>query len=211
MSAPTPRRGRTLLIDNHDSFTYNLFHLLAEVTGAPPIVIRNDEMAAEDIPVDELASIVISPGPGRPGRPRDFGISAAAITDAGLPVLGVCLGHQGLCEIFGGTVGHAPEPVHGRVSPIRHVERDLFAGIPSPFPAVRYHSLAVTELPPSFTPLAWSDDDGVLMAARHDDLPLWGVQFHPESICSDHGADLIRNFQSLTDAWHAGRGGDGSR
>ncbi|MCO6008335.1 aminodeoxychorismate synthase component I [Actinoallomurus purpureus] len=186
---------RTLLIDNFDSFTYNLFHLLAEVNGRPPVVVRNDaDWSALD--ARDFDSVVISPGPGRPGRERDFGISARAIHDWDGPVLGVCLGHQGLCELLGGAVGHAPEPVHGRASAIHHTGRDLFAGIPSPFTAVRYHSLAVTDLPEEFEPLAWTAD-GVLMGVRHRERPLWGVQFHPESIGTEYGRELLANFRDL--------------
>ncbi|MCO5996222.1 aminodeoxychorismate synthase component I [Actinoallomurus rhizosphaericola] len=186
---------RTLLIDNFDSFTYNLFHLLAEVNGRPPVVVRNDVEWSSLDPRD-FDGVVISPGPGRPCRERDFGVSARAIRDWDRPVLGVCLGHQGLCELFGGTVGHAPEPVHGIASPIHHDGRDLFAGIPSPFTAVRYHSLAVTALSEEFEPLAWTPD-GVLMGVRHRRRPLWGVQFHPESIGTEYGRELLTNFRDL--------------
>ena len=137
---------RTILIDNYDSFTYNLYQLLGEVNGRPPMVVRNN-VDWSSVPVGEFDAVVISPGPGRPDRDRDFGVSARAILDSGLPVLGVCLGHQGICRLFGGEVGPAPEPVHGRVSAIHHTGADIFAGLPSPFPAVRYHSLAVTSLP----------------------------------------------------------------
>ncbi|MEV5704544.1 aminodeoxychorismate synthase component I [Actinoallomurus sp. NPDC052274] len=186
---------RTLLIDNFDSFTYNLFHLMAEVNGRPPVVVRNDVEWSSLDPRD-FDGVVISPGPGRPGRVRDFGVSARAIRDWDRPVLGVCLGHQGLCELFGGTVGYAPEPVHGLASPIHHGGRDLFAGLPSPFTAVRYHSLAVTALSEELEPLAWTPDD-VLMGVRHRERPLWGVQFHPESIGTEYGRELLANFRDL--------------
>jgi para-aminobenzoate synthetase len=187
---------RTLLIDNFDSFTYNLFHLLAEVNGRPPVVVRNDVDWSSLDPRD-FDSVVISPGPGRPGRERDFGVSARAIRDWDRPVLGVCLGHQGLCELLGGTVGYAPEPIHGLASAIHHTGRDLFAGIPEPFTAVRYHSLAVTALSEEFEPLAWTADD-VLMGVRHRERPLWGVQFHPESIGTENGRELLANFRDLS-------------
>ena len=188
---------RVLLVDNYDSFTYNLYQLIGEVCGQPPTVVRNDTPWA-DIRFDEFDAAVISPGPGSPDRDRDFGVSARVILDSGLPVLGVCLGHQGLCHLFGGEVGLAPEPMHGRISAVRHTGVDLFAGIPSPYDVVRYHSLAVTSLPDELEALAWTDD-GVLMGVRHRDLPLWGVQFHPESISSTHGHDLLANFFALAE------------
>ncbi|GAA4635987.1 hypothetical protein GCM10023196_083860 [Actinoallomurus vinaceus] len=187
---------RTLLIDNFDSFTYNLFHLLAEVNGRPPVVVRNDvDWAALD-PRD-FDNVVISPGPGRPDRERDFGVSARPIREWDLPLLGVCLGHQGMCELLGGVVEHAPEPVHGRPSAIHHTGQGVFAGLPSPFTAVRYHSLAVTSLPEEFEATAWTAD-GVLMGVRHRTRPLWGVQFHPESIGTEYGRELLANFRDLS-------------
>ncbi|MFD4293266.1 aminodeoxychorismate synthase component I [Rhodococcus sp. NPDC058505] len=187
---------RTLLIDNYDSFTYNLYALLAEVNGQPPTVLTNDASWAS-VRLSDFDNVVISPGPGRPDRFRDFGISAQALRESGLPVLGVCLGHQGLVHLFGGRVIAAPEPRHGRISVIRHDGSDLFAGLPSPFRAVRYHSLAAVDLPPDLAPTAWAED-GVLMGVRHRERPLWGVQFHPESICTEHGRALLGNFAALT-------------
>ncbi|MFE6054270.1 aminodeoxychorismate synthase component I [Kitasatospora sp. NPDC056446] len=194
---------RTLLIDNHDSFTYNLHHLAAEVNGVPPTVIRNDDHRAWDrLDPASFDNLLVSPGPGRPERPADFGLSRRAL-DLGLPVLGVCLGHQGLCHHHGARVAHAPEPVHGRVTTVRHDGEDLFAGIPSPFRAVRYHSLAVDRLPDCLEATAYGPD-GVLMAVRHRSLPQWGVQFHPESIASEHGHRLLANFRDLTAGRRAG-------
>ncbi|GGV80393.1 aminodeoxychorismate synthase, component I [Streptomyces gelaticus] len=187
---------RTLLVDNYDSFTYNLYQLLGEVNGQPPTVLRNDVDWSALRPRD-YDNIVISPGPGHPGRQRDFGVSAAAILESRLPVLGICLGHQGMAELFGGSVQHAPEPMHGRISSIYHTGEELFAGLPSPFSAVRYHSLAVTELPDELIRTAWTQD-GVLMGLRHRSKPMWGVQFHPESISSEYGRELLRNFGALT-------------
>ncbi|MDT8912420.1 aminodeoxychorismate synthase component I [Amycolatopsis sp. PS_44_ISF1] len=192
MSGPV----RTLLVDNYDSFTYNLYQLLGEVNGQPPTVLRND-VDWSSLHLGDYDNIVISPGPGHPGQQRDFGISANAILDSGLPVLGICLGHQGVAELFGGSVRHAPEPMHGRISSIHHHGEDLFAGLPSPFSAVRYHSLAVTELPEELIGTAWTPD-GVLMALRHHSKPIWGVQFHPESILSQYGRELLANFTELT-------------
>lgn len=187
---------RTLLIDNYDSFTYNLFTLLAEVNGEPPTVVHND-VSWESIDWDRYDNIVISPGPGRPDRVRDFGISRRAITDSALPVLGVCLGHQGICQTFGAEVGLAPEPMHGRVAMVEHDGSDVFAGIPSPFPAVRYHSLIADGLPDELEATAWTTD-GLLMGVRHRTRPLWGVQFHPESISTAYGRELLANFRDLT-------------
>lgn len=187
---------RTLLIDNYDSFTYNLYSLLSEVNGEPPVVVHNDADWAS-VPLVDFDNIVISPGPGRPDRERDFGISARAIANREIPVLGVCLGHQGLCHLFGGSVGLAPVPMHGRISSIRHTGTGIFEGIPSPFQAVRYHSLVVDSMPPELEEQAWTDD-GLLMAARHRTQPLWGVQFHPESICTRYGRELLGNFRDLT-------------
>jgi para-aminobenzoate synthetase len=184
---------RALLIDNYDSFTWNLHQLIGEVNGEAPVVVPNDA-PWDEIGVEGFDAVVISPGPGRPDREADFGISARAVR-AGLPVLGVCLGHQGICHLFGGTVGHAPEPVHGRPWPVHHTGADVFAGLPSPFPAVRYHSLAATHVPDELEAIAWSD--GVVMGVRHRTLPIWGVQFHPESIETAYGRDILRNFRDL--------------
>jgi len=186
---------RTLLIDNYDSFTYNLYQLLGEVNGTPPTVVRNDVEWAK-IPLHMFDGIVVSPGPGSPDRARDFGVSADAILHSGLPVLGVCLGHQGICHLFGGRVTHAPSPMHGRVSAVRHTGDGVFAGLPSPFNVVRYHSLAVTDLPDDLEEVAWTED-GVVMGVRHRTKPIWGVQFHPESISSEHGRELLANFRDL--------------
>lgn len=187
---------RTLLIDNYDSFTYNLFSLLSDVNGCPPTVVRND-LDWSALELSRFDNIIISPGPGHPGRERDFGISSRAILESGLPTLGVCLGHQGLCHLFGARVDLAPEPRHGRNSDVLHNGEELFAGLPSPLSVVRYHSLAVQDLPDPLEATAWTAD-GVLMGVRHRELPLWGVQFHPESICTDKGHALLANFRDLT-------------
>ncbi|WP_420095324.1 aminodeoxychorismate synthase component I [Brevibacterium sediminis] len=192
---------RTLLIDNADSFTLNLFHLLAEVNECAPTLVPNDWEEFELSVLDEFDNVVISPGPGTPERSADFGICAEVIEYSPIPVLGVCLGHQGIAYVHGGAVAHAPEPRHGRVSQIRHTESELFAGIPSPFSAVRYHSLAVTDLPSCLEPTAWSKD-GVIQAVRHRTKPQWGVQFHPESIASEQARTLLQNFAELTEAWN---------
>ncbi|MCU4297001.1 aminodeoxychorismate synthase component I [Brevibacterium permense] len=195
---------RTLLIDNADSFTLNLFHLLAEVNGCAPTLVPNDWAEFELSVLDEFDNVVISPGPGTPERPADFGICAEVIEHSPIPVLGVCLGHQGIAHVHGGVVAQAPEPRHGRESPISHSGTGLFAGLPSPFSAVRYHSLAVSELSESLETTAWSED-GVVMALQHRTRPQWGVQFHPESIASEKARTLLQNFADLTVESCAGR------
>jgi para-aminobenzoate synthetase len=186
----------TLLVDNYDSFTYNLYSLLTEVNGRPPTVVKNDvEWTSLDF--DAYDNVVISPGPGRPDLEQDFGISARVINESGLPILGVCLGHQGLCHLFGGTVDLAPAPMHGRITDITHTGVDLFEGIPSPYSVVRYHSLVVTRTPADFEEVAWTPD-GLVMAVRHRSKPMWGVQFHPESISTEYGRELLANFRDLT-------------
>jgi para-aminobenzoate synthetase len=190
---------RTLLIDNYDSFTFNLFHLLGEVNGEEPIVVRNDEVTWEEITQLAIDNIVISPGPGRPEHARDVGVSLQALTHATVPVLGVCLGHQALAHVSGGAIEHAPEVMHGRLSEIHHDGRGVFAGIPQGFNAVRYHSLAVGRIPTTLRVTAWTLDK-VVMGLEHRHKPLWGVQFHPESISTEHGATLLRNFRDLTRA-----------
>lgn len=189
---------KTLLIDNYDSFTFNLFQLLAEVSGTVPDVVRNDQVTLEEILAREYDNIVISPGPGSADNPEDFGVCGEVVLHGAIPVLGVCLGHQGLCCHYGGQIDYAPEQMHGRTSLVFHTDGGLFDGIPSPFTAVRYHSLIARDLPASIQKLAWTAD-GVLMAVRHLARPLWGVQFHPESICTEHGHRLIRNFYDLTE------------
>jgi para-aminobenzoate synthetase len=188
---------RTLLVDNYDSFTYNLFQYLAEVNGDAPLVIRNDELTLKDIGELQYDNIVISPGPGRPEREADFGVCRELILAATVPLLGVCLGHQGICAAFGGRIDYADVPVHGRTSAVHHSGDDLFANIPSPFTAVRYHSLIATELPPVLDTIAWTESR-INMGLRHRLRPIWGVQFHPESIGTEFGKRLLTNFRDLT-------------
>jgi para-aminobenzoate synthetase len=189
---------KTLLIDNYDSYTYNLFQLIAEVNGEEPVVVRNDA-AVEGVPdLREFDNLVVSPGPGHPADARDFGIAARLVATSPVPVLGVCLGHQGIALGERGVVGPAPEPRHGHLSTIRHDERDLFQGLPQNFTAVRYHSLSVREpLPEMLEATAWAED-GVLMGLRHRTRPLWGVQFHPESVLTEFGHRMLVNFRNLT-------------
>jgi len=188
---------KTLLIDNYDSFTFNLYQYLAEVNSTPPLVVRNDSARWDEICDLEFDNIVISPGPGRPEIERDFGICRQAILEAPVPVLGVCLGHQGLCHLFGGKVDYLDVVMHGRPSRVKHTGADVFAGIPSPFTAIRYHSLHVPELSDQLEALAWTED-GILMGVRHKTRPIWGVQFHPESIGTEFGHRLLDNFRALT-------------
>ena len=190
---------RTLLIDNYDSFTFNLFHLLGEVNGDEPVVLRNDELSWEELAALAVDNIVISPGPGRPEHDRDVGVSLDVLRRAEVPVLGVCLGHQALAHVTGGVIDHAPEVMHGRLSQIEHDGRGLFAGVPQGFAAVRYHSLAVGAVPADLRVTAWTPDH-VVMGLEHRARPLWGVQFHPESISTEHGRTLLRNFRDLTRA-----------
>ncbi|HKI67783.1 MAG TPA: aminodeoxychorismate synthase component I [Solirubrobacterales bacterium] len=197
---------KTLLIDNYDSFTYNLFQLLAEVNGEEPLVVRNDAGSWDELARLGCDNVVISPGPGRPERVKDFGVGAEAIRRSELPLLGVCIGHQGFGALHGAAVVPAPEPMHGRISAVLHDEAPLFAGIPREFAAVRYHSLCVEQpLPPELRGTAWTSD-GVLMALEHRERPLWGVQFHPESVCTEHGRLLLENFRDLSALWGGRQG-----
>jgi para-aminobenzoate synthetase len=198
---------KTLLIDNYDSFTWNLFQLLTEANGDEPIVVRNDEASWEELSKLAFDNVVVSPGPGRPDREADFGVCGTAIEQAHVPLLGVCLGHQGLGWKSGAQVVHAPEPMHGRVSAVLHEESPLFAGIPREFQAVRYHSLCIQQpLPEELEPIAWTSD-GILMAVAHKTRPRWGVQFHPESISTEYGRKLLANFRDLTAQHQAANGG----
>ena len=188
---------KTLLIDNYDSFTHNLFQLLGEVNGEEPLVVRNDEASWPELRAMGFDNVVISPGPGRPEREADFGVCAEVIRECEAPLLGVCLGHQGLATVYGGAVSRAPEPMHGRLSTIVHSGSPLFDGVPREFEAVRYHSLCVAEpLPAELEAIAWSN--GIVMALVHRERPHWGVQFHPESVCAEHGRRLIANFRDLS-------------
>ena len=185
-----------LLLDNYDSFTYNLFHYLGEL-GAVATVLRNDAISAADALALRPQAVVISPGPCDPDR---AGISVELVREAAgvCPILGVCLGHQAIAQAFGGRIVRAPQIMHGKVSEIEHAGADLFRGLPSPFPATRYHSLVAepASLPPCLEVTARTRD-GVIMAIRHRELPIHGVQFHPESIETRHGHQLLENFLAL--------------
>ncbi len=182
-----------LLIDNYDSFTYNLFQYLSEL-GETVVVVRNDKTTLEAIELMNPQTIVISPGPSTPLR---AGISNQVIQHFGsrLPVLGVCLGHQCIGYSYGGSFGQAREIMHGKSSPIYHDSRGVFAGLPNPFPAIRYHSLVVQRdgLPDCLQVTAWTAD-GTIMGLRHRQYPVEGVQFHPESFMTQVGKDVLRNF-----------------
>jgi anthranilate synthase/aminodeoxychorismate synthase-like glutamine amidotransferase len=187
---------KTLVIDNFDSFTFNLVQYLGEL-GADPLVHRNDAITAKEAEALQPDAIVISPGPGNPANPRDFGVCADLLTGLSktTPTLGVCLGLQGFAHVYGGKVVHAPRVLHGKASPVHHDGKGVLAGLPSPFLAGRYHSLVVEEasLPRDIVKTAWTQE-GELMGARHARHPIEGVQFHPESILTEHGKQILRNF-----------------
>lgn len=187
----------TLVLDNYDSFTFNLVQMLGEL-GAEPEVFRNDALTVEEIRRKRPARIVVSPGPKTPER---AGVSLAAVRSlAGtVPILGVCLGHQAVTMAFGGRIRRARRLMHGKTSPVRHDGRDLFRGLANPFDAIRYHSLVAEEpVPDDLAVAARADDDGEVMAVRHLRFPVWGVQFHPESILTGAGPALLRNFLEIT-------------
>jgi anthranilate synthase/aminodeoxychorismate synthase-like glutamine amidotransferase len=185
---------RVVVIDNYDSFVYNLVQYLGEL-GAEPIVHRHDAVTLADLQALEPDAVLVSPGPG---RPEDAGVSNEAILafgEAGVPVLGVCLGHQCIGQVFGGSVVRAPRVMHGKTSEITHDGAGLFTGVPSPFTATRYHSLVVErDSVPEALEITAETEDGLVMGLRHRELPIEGVQFHPESILTESGHDLLRNF-----------------
>jgi anthranilate synthase component 2 len=188
---------RVVVVDHHDSYTHNLVHLVASVTGTLPEVVQHDATTAAY--VLSFDHVVLSPGPGHPADPADFSVGRDALLAGTVPVLGVCLGMQGLVTAYGGLVERVV-PAHGEVARISHDGMGLFAGIPSPYAAVRYHSLAATRVPDDLvvTATCCGEDGGpVVMGVRHRSLPLAGVQFHPESILSEHGARLVANFLAL--------------
>ncbi len=186
-----------LLIDNYDSFTFNLVHYLGEL-GRTCDVRRNDSLSAADALALHPDAILLSPGPCTPNEAGICLDLIRAAAETRTPLLGVCLGHQAIGQVFGGEVVRAPKPMHGKISPVLHAGTDLFAGLPSPFRATRYHSLTVRPdtLPDSLTATAHTED-GLIMGLRHNTLPIYGVQFHPESIASEHGHDILANFLAL--------------
>jgi anthranilate synthase/aminodeoxychorismate synthase-like glutamine amidotransferase len=185
-----------LLIDNYDSFTFNLVHFIGDVGGRCDVV-RNDKLTVEDALARNPEAIVLSPGPC---TPNEAGICLDLIASAAgrVPILGVCLGHQAIGQAFGGQVVRAPAPMHGKLSAITHDNTGILEGVPSPFNATRYHSLIVARdtLPETLVPTAWTED-GLIMAMHHRDLPIHGVQFHPESIASQHGHRILANFLAI--------------
>lgn len=180
-----------VVVDHHDSYTWSLVHLVASVTGRLPTLVQHDETTVEEVLAH--THVVLSPGPGHPDVPADFAVGGAVLRAATRPVLGVCLGMQGLVTTYGGRVERAV-PAHGRVSTVSHAGVGVLAGLPQGFRAVRYHSLAATVVPDCLEVTATADDDGAVMAVRHRDLPLEGVQFHPESVLSEHGRHLVERF-----------------
>ena len=186
---------KVLLIDNYDSFTFNIAQYLGEL-GHPPIVRRNDEVTVGEIESLAPDRIVVSPGPG---RPEDAGVSVDAIRafGGGVPVLGVCLGHQAIGYAFGGNIVRAPVLMHGKTSSVRHDGRGVFCGVAQPFVAGRYHSLVVAEPAPVALEVSARTEDGVVMGVRHRERPIHGVQFHPESVLTGEGRKILRNFLEL--------------
>lgn len=191
-----------LIIDNYDSFVHNIAQALGGL-GVEVDVVRNDGIAVDEIARRGYDAIVISPGPGTPESERDFGVSMAAIERLGrsTPVLGVCLGHQGIICAFGGRVSNAAQVRHGKTSPVAHRGGALFEGVASPFRATRYHSLVgeSTAIPDSLEVTAVAEDDGEVMAVRHRELPIYGVQFHPESIMTPEGRRILANFVRIVE------------
>jgi anthranilate synthase/aminodeoxychorismate synthase-like glutamine amidotransferase len=189
--------ARVVVIDNYDSFVYNLVQYLGEL-GAEPIVHRHDALTLDELRALEPDAVLVSPGPG---RPEDAGISNHAIRafgEHGVPVLGVCLGHQCLGQVYGGRVERAPHVMHGKTSQITHDGKGVFAGVPSPFTATRYHSLVVArDSVPDELEITAESEDGLVMGLRHREFPIEGVQFHPESILTESGHTLLGNFLAL--------------
>ena len=194
-----------LVIDNYDSFTFNLVHYLGEL-GAVPQVVRNDKISAADALALEPEAIVLSPGPCTPDV---AGICLALVEQAAgrVPVFGVCLGHQAIGQAYGGRIERAPVLMHGKISPIEHKSGGVFAGINGPFAATRYHSLTIDpdSLPDALEKTAWTAD-GVIMGVQHKTHPVHGVQFHPESIASEHGHRILRNFLDIARAFNGETG-----
>jgi anthranilate synthase/aminodeoxychorismate synthase-like glutamine amidotransferase len=191
--------ARVLVVDNYDSFVYNLVQYLGEL-GASPVVVRNDERSVAELLDLAPDAVLVSPGPG---TPEDAGVSNEVITTFGprVPVLGVCLGHQCIGQVYGGRVVRAPQVMHGKTSLIRHDGAGVFAGLPQPFEATRYHSLVVDrDSVPACLEITAETDDGVVMGLRHRDLPVEGVQFHPESVLTVGGHDLLRTFLRQVEA-----------
>lgn len=190
---------KVLIIDNYDSFVYNLAQYIGEL-GAFPMVFRNNEIMLDDVLNIDPDAIVISPGPGNPANPRYFGISSDIIKkfSGRIPILGVCLGHQGIVHVYGGKILKAKRLMHGKTSLIKHTAEDLFQNVKNPFRAMRYHSLiAHNDLPSCLAVTAISLDDNEIMAVKHVRYPLYGLQFHPESIFTEEGKKILNNFLKI--------------
>jgi para-aminobenzoate synthetase len=188
---------RSLLIDNYDSYTYNLYQLLSIVNGCEAIVVPND-ISWDALNALEFDNIVISPGPGHPGEPKDFGVCRDVLARSSVPVLGVCLGHQGIALAYGGALATGDQILHGQRSRISHDGGPLFAEVPQGFWAVRYHSLlAVPPIPAGLRTIAWTEE-GAVMGLAAVDKPIYGVQFHPESCMTEHGSRILENFRDIT-------------
>lgn len=201
---PCDDSAMILLIDNYDSFTFNLVHYLGGL-GADVVVRRNDKIAVSEIMADAPEAIVLSPGPC---TPNEAGICLDLIdaASASIPMLGVCLGHQAIGQAFGGKIVRAPVPVHGKLSEITHKGESVFRGINGPFKATRYHSLVVERASLPATMSVTAEADGLIMGAAHKTRPVHGVQFHPESIASEHGHLMLRNFLDIAAQWNAANG-----
>lgn len=183
-----------VVVDHHDSYTWNLVHLVAGVTGVLPKVVQHDEVSVDEVLAHD--HVVLSPGPGNPAVERDFAVGREVVLAGTRPVFGVCLGMQGLVTSYGGRVDRVA-PGHGVMATVAHDGTGLFAGLPNPFEAVRYHSLAALELPDELVATAHDERTGLVMGVRHRELAQVGVQFHPESVLTEHGARLVANFLSV--------------
>ncbi|TMQ10218.1 MAG: aminodeoxychorismate/anthranilate synthase component II [Deltaproteobacteria bacterium] len=193
----TDRSWRIVIIDNYDSYAYNLYQRIGEIVGVAPRVFRNDRVTLDEVCALAPTHLVISPGPGNPENPAYFGVCCRLVLELGprLPVLGVCLGHQGIGFAFGGRVIRAPAPMHGKSSRVKHDGSRLFRGLDSPLVGMRYHSLVLDPdaIPDALRVTAWTDD-GIVMGFAHKEFPIFGVQFHPESIGTPQGIQILRNF-----------------
>lgn len=189
---------RVIVVDHYDSYTWNLVHLIAQEARRPPVVVQHDEVSASEVLNSDFTHLVLSPGPGSPDVPLDFAVGRELILRSDIPVLGVCLGMQGIVTALGGQVSPI-DPAHGLISRISHSNHHMFTAVPDAFDAVRYHSLAATRLPRQLRMTAWSGPPSkrTIMAIAHVGRPIWGVQYHPESVLTQYGDTLISNFLRL--------------